>query len=112
MDEFCTRGKGSSRRRCERAVRYKVFDELRDKKLLKTTADDLRRVHADSLLWWSWKDVPFPRMFFGADQQMSPQNGRPEASRCGNLDCLRRRESIGIIITHTNPHRAFVGIFA
>lgn len=48
MDEFLTRGKDSSRQRRERAMRCEVFNSLRDKKLVETTSDDLRRVLADS----------------------------------------------------------------
>lgn len=44
MQEYCSRGKESSRRRNQRAIRSKPFDLIRDKKLIETAADDLRAV--------------------------------------------------------------------
>lgn len=44
LDEFCSRGKESTRRRNLRAAQSKTLDLIRDKKLIETTADDLRAV--------------------------------------------------------------------
>ena len=41
MDEFCSRGKESTRRRNLRAAKSKPFDFIRNKKLIETNADDL-----------------------------------------------------------------------
>jgi alcohol dehydrogenase class IV len=44
MDEYCSRGKQTTRQRNQRAIRGKAFNLIRDKKLIETTADDLRAV--------------------------------------------------------------------
>jgi len=44
MQEYCSRGKESTRIRNQRAIRSKPFNLIRDKKLIETTADDLRAV--------------------------------------------------------------------
>jgi integrase len=44
MQDYCSRGKESTRRRNQRAIRSKPFNLIRDKKLIETTADDLRAV--------------------------------------------------------------------
>jgi integrase len=44
MLEYCSRGKESARLRNQRAISCKPFDLIRDKKLIETTADDLRAV--------------------------------------------------------------------
>ena len=44
MDEYCSRGKEATRQRNQRAIRGKPFNLIRDKKLIETTADDLRAV--------------------------------------------------------------------
>jgi len=44
MQEYCSRGKETTRLRNERAIRSKPFNLIRDKKLIETTADDLRAV--------------------------------------------------------------------
>jgi hypothetical protein len=44
MQEYGSRGKENTRRRNERAIRSKSFDLTRDRKLIETTADDLRAV--------------------------------------------------------------------
>ncbi len=41
IDEFCSRGKESTRRRNLRAAKSKPFDFIRNKKLIETNADDL-----------------------------------------------------------------------
>jgi len=46
MDEFCSKGKDSTRLRRERAMRSKPFAHLQVKKIIETTADDLRNVIA------------------------------------------------------------------
>ena len=42
MQEYCSRGKESTKLRNQRAIRSRPFDLIRDKKLIETTADDLR----------------------------------------------------------------------
>ncbi len=44
LDEFCSRGKESTRRRNLRAAQSKAFDLIRDRKLIETTADDFRAI--------------------------------------------------------------------
>jgi integrase len=44
MQEYCSKGKESTRRRNQRAIRSKPFNLIRDKKLIETTADDLQAV--------------------------------------------------------------------
>jgi len=44
MEEYCSRGKETTRLRNRRAIRGKPFNLIRDKKLIETTADDLRAV--------------------------------------------------------------------
>ena len=44
MQEYCSRGKESTKLRNQRAIRSRPFDLIRDKKLIETTADDLRAV--------------------------------------------------------------------
>jgi hypothetical protein len=44
MEEFCQRGKESSRVRRQRAVTSSAFDSIRTRKLVETTQDDLRAV--------------------------------------------------------------------
>jgi integrase len=44
MQEYCSRGKETTRRRNQRAIRSRPFNLIRDKKLIETTADDLRAV--------------------------------------------------------------------
>src|SRR6266700_2443211 len=44
MQEYCSRGKESTRIRNQRAIRSKPFNLIRDKKLIETTSDDLRAV--------------------------------------------------------------------
>ncbi len=44
LDEFCSRGKESTRRRNLRAAKSKIFDLIRDRKLIETTAEDFRAV--------------------------------------------------------------------
>jgi integrase len=47
MEEFCQKGKESSRVRRQRAVKSPAFNSLRKKLLIETTQDDLRVVLAD-----------------------------------------------------------------
>jgi hypothetical protein len=44
MQDYCTRGKATTQKRNQRAIRNKSFNLIRDKKLIETTADDLRAV--------------------------------------------------------------------
>ncbi|EEF57617.1 tyrosine-type recombinase/integrase [Pedosphaera parvula] len=44
IEEFCNRGKESTRARNQRAIARKNFDLLRHKKLVETTADDFRTI--------------------------------------------------------------------
>lgn len=46
MDEFVQRGQDHTRKRRERAMRSTPFRRLRDRKLVETTADDLREILA------------------------------------------------------------------
>jgi len=44
MQEYCSRGKETTRLRNQRAIRGKPFDLIREKKLIETTAEDFRSV--------------------------------------------------------------------
>ena len=44
INEFCSRGKDSSRERYEREFRSKAYDIIREKSLIQTTSDDFRTV--------------------------------------------------------------------
>jgi len=44
MQDYCSKGKESTQKRNQRAIRSKPFNLIRDKKLIETTADDLRAV--------------------------------------------------------------------
>lgn len=44
MEEFCSRGKASTQTRAGRAIKHRAFDLIRHRKLIETTADDLRAV--------------------------------------------------------------------
>lgn len=46
MEDFCQRGQNQTRTRHQRAMRSKPFRLIRDKRLIETTADDLRQVMA------------------------------------------------------------------
>src|SRR5713101_9477887 len=46
MDQFCSRGRDSTRKRRERAMCCRAFDLIRDQKIVETTADQLREIHA------------------------------------------------------------------
>jgi hypothetical protein len=44
MEEFCSKGRISTQTRGRRAIRHRAFDLIRQRKLVETTADDLRAV--------------------------------------------------------------------
>jgi integrase len=48
MDQFCARGKETTRQRMRRAVKSKAFDPIRKKKLIETTSDDFLAVFKSS----------------------------------------------------------------